>query len=132
MGVLAALFLLAVGAVLGVLGIVLAAALLRVVARAVADEKVGWGVALVTVVVAGLAQSIAMGIVFGADVGVCGTAFGFVVWSAMCAMLTGLRFGQAAAVGLVMAIVQWIVGWLLVMLGVAALVTGALAAAAVG
>ena len=106
--------------------------LLRLAVRLVGDVRLGFGRALVTVIVAGLVQEIATGglslLVLGGDGGLCGTIAGFLVWSAITSAMTDLTFRRALVVGLVMAVLWWILGTavklLLFALGIGALAIG--------
>lgn len=86
---------------------VLQAGLFRLVADWVADEEVGWLMALLTVLVAGGAQSLAMGALLGGDGGLCGTIFGFFVWSGVVTLLNGIDLAKSLVIGLVLTVVQW-------------------------
>lgn len=98
--------------------------LLRVAAGLVSGRTVGWPRAIVATVVAGFVQGCLTGVLLGGDVGCSGAVFGFVLWSAAIALLTDLAFGQALFVGLVMAMLQWMVSVVLVALGLTALLGG--------
>lgn len=87
--------------------------LLRAAIAAVAGVSCDTARSVVTVVMAGLFQSLAMGVVGGADAGLCGTIAGWVVWCGVVSLLAQVRFGQAVVVGLLMAVVHWVIGLLL-------------------
>lgn len=115
--------------VVGLIGI--NAAILRLAVKIV-GEDIGWGLSVAVVVVAGLVQYLCMGIFFGADLGVVGSLIGGCVWSGMLALMSGLSFGQSVLIGLAMTVLQWLIGWVLVIVGVATLVGGALGLAVAG
>jgi len=126
-GVLAGIFL-----VFGLafVAIVFQSALLRMVARWAAEVQMGWGMAIITTVVATFAQGCASGIVAGGDGGVIGLVVGFAVWSGTVAVLNQLEFAKAALIGVVMAVVQWVLTLIIVLAGLGALVGGAIGVAA--
>lgn len=126
-GVLAGIFL-----VFGLAFVAIAfqSALLRMVARWAADVQMGWGMAIITTVVAAFVQGCASSLLAGGDAGVIGLVVGFAVWSGTVAVLNQLEFAKAALIGVVMAVVQWVLTLIIVLAGLGALVGGAIGAAA--
>jgi hypothetical protein len=126
-GVLAGIFL-----VFGVVVVAIAfqSVLLRLVARWAADVQMGWGMAIITTVVAAFVQGCASGIVAGGDAGIIGLVVGFAVWSGTVAVLNQLEFAKAALIGVVMAVVQWVITLIIVLAGLGALLGGAIGLAA--
>ncbi|MCB9665277.1 MAG: hypothetical protein H6732_14295 [Alphaproteobacteria bacterium] len=96
-----------VGILLVPLAIVLEALLLRMVVGWVSDVELGLPMAVVTVVVAGITQSCASGLLVGADGGLVGIVVGWAAWSAMVTFLNGVPFRQALVAGVVLTLVHW-------------------------
>lgn len=129
------LLVLLIAPVVFALWVLVHAFLFRVIAGWVADHDVSWGRAAITVVVAGVVQTFAMGAAGGLDGGCFGTVFGFLVWSAVVSMVADLPFARAMIVGLCMAAVTWLLGVglaLLVMFTGAAALLGIAGILAVG
>lgn len=126
-GVLAGIFL-----VFGLafVAIVFQSALLRLVARWAADVQMSWGMAIITTVVAAFVQGCASGLVAGGDAGIIGLIVGLAVWSGTVAVLNQLEFAKAALIGVVMAVVQWLLTLIIVLAGLGALLGGAIGLAA--
>lgn len=95
--------------------------LLRLAARLVSGHRVGWVRAIVATTCASLVQGCITGVVAGGDAGCSGVSAGFILWSAAIALLTDLSFGQALVVGLVMAVLQWLISLVLLAAGLSAL-----------
>jgi hypothetical protein len=104
------------------------AALLRICSSLVGGPVPGWGMAVVVVVVATLVQGAVSGLFAGADGGTLGAIVGFCAWSMMHAFLTGTSFGRSAVIGLTMAVVQLVLTWIFVILGLGTLLVGLAAA----
>lgn len=104
--------------------VVVQSLLFRGLAYLVGGVTIGWPMAAVTVVCAAIVQSLFTGLFFGADLGLCGSIAGFLVWTAVLGGLTELSWPQAMVVGLLMTVVTWAIG--AVVVGIL-LVTGAAA-----
>ena len=92
------------GAVVFLGWVALQAALLRALARQLAEVTIGWPAAAVAVVLASVAQSCGSSLLGGLDVGLLGFLVGLAAWSAVVSAIGGLPFEKAMLVGLAMAV----------------------------
>ncbi|HMV66666.1 MAG TPA: hypothetical protein PKA64_07435, partial [Myxococcota bacterium] len=112
------------GAVVFLGWVALQAALLRALARQLAEVTIGWPAAAVAVVLASVAQSCGSSLLGGLDVGLLGFLVGLAAWSAVVSAIGGLPFEKAMLVGLAMAVVTWALLAALFVGGVLALLGG--------
>lgn len=85
----------------------------RMAVAFLSQERVGWVQSLAAVVLAGFAQGCATGLFGGMDAGLFGAIVGWVAWSAVASVVAGIPFGRAFLVGIVMAVISWLMWWVL-------------------